>query len=75
MHSELYKKLQSFIGDEEIKNEQKYRLYKNIFIARALLKRKLYKQANNIIEKTITEAIEFEISIPKFTLSIPRTLH
>ena len=61
MHSELYKKLQSFIGDEEIKNEQKYRLYKNIFIARALLKRKLYKQANNIIEKTITEALEFEI--------------
>lgn len=61
MHSELYKKLQNFIGIAEIKEERKYKLYNNIFIARAFLKRKLYNQAYNITFKTIQEAEEFEI--------------
>ncbi len=60
LHSELYQQLQVFFAEEEIKSDRKLQLQQKIFTARNFVTRKLFKQASNIIEKVLQEALHFE---------------
>lgn len=61
LHSELYQQLQVFFAEEEIKSGKKFQLFQKILTARSFLKRKLFRQSDQIIQKVIKEALHYEM--------------
>lgn len=61
LQSELYRQLQVFFAEEEIKSGKKFQLYQKILTSRSFLKKKLFRQSNQIIEKVIKEALHYEM--------------